>query len=491
MLNPLITVCGTTGVGKSKLAIELALSLAKNSFGKHGWRGARVINADSMQVYRGLDIITNKVSAAEMQGVEHLLMDFKEPGEQYVVGEWVEDSLKLIREMHQRKEVPIVVGGTSYWIQHLVFPNRLAKSNEVSGTDDVPWDPELQSSIASLPDRLRALFEDLPDEPPIAKTDPEASFDLHALLSHLDPLVGQRWHWKDTRKVLHSLVIVKNARRRASDIIAEQSQDTSSSEPRFRTLSFWLYAEPSALEPRLDARVDEMIERGLLEEIKELQAIAESSSRGSTANHDYTLGIYQSIGYKEFHDYLADPTPSNQSAFDSAVDRMKLSTRQYAKKQISWIRNKLLPATQQANAEKEQVSFYLLDATEVDDRWSDNALQPAVDITTKLLNEESLPEPKSLSPLAAKLLDLPIKTANPVEVLQARKKLVCTVCTMQEDRPVMLEEGEEWDRHIHTRAHKRLQARRKREEEGIHARYKKDRPGAEPSEGEGMLGSPS
>ena len=70
-----------------------------------------------------------------------------------------------------------------------------------------------------------------------------------------------------------------------------------------------------------------------------------------------------STGYKEFHDYLADPTPSNHPLFEAAVERMKLSTRQYAKKQISWIRNKLLPAVRQANAEKEAVSFYLLDAT--------------------------------------------------------------------------------------------------------------------------------
>jgi tRNA dimethylallyltransferase len=137
-----------------------------------------------------------------------------------------------IREMHQKKEVPIVVGGTSYWIQHLIFPNRLAKSSEASGFNDVPWDPELQSAITSLPDHLRLLFEDLPEEPPIAKLDPDASFDLHALLSHLDPAVGQRWHWKDTRKVLHSLVIIKNAKRRASNIIAEQGQDISSSRPR-------------------------------------------------------------------------------------------------------------------------------------------------------------------------------------------------------------------------------------------------------------------
>ena len=99
LLNPLITICGTTGVGKSKLAIDLALHLAKKQFGPHGWRGARIINADSMQVYNGLDVITNKVPPAEMEGVEHLLMGFKNPGEQYVVGEWVEDSLKLVSRL--------------------------------------------------------------------------------------------------------------------------------------------------------------------------------------------------------------------------------------------------------------------------------------------------------------------------------------------------------------------------------------------------------
>jgi tRNA dimethylallyltransferase len=90
--RPLIAICGTTGVGKSKLAIELALHLARSP-GWGGWCGARVINADAMQVYQGLDIITNKVPESERQGVEHLLMDFKLPGEQYVVGQWIQDAL--------------------------------------------------------------------------------------------------------------------------------------------------------------------------------------------------------------------------------------------------------------------------------------------------------------------------------------------------------------------------------------------------------------
>lgn len=95
-LKPIITVCGTTGVGKSNLAIELALKLAQ---GTHGWKGARIINADSMQVYTGMDVITNKVPIAERMGVEHLLMDFKQPGEQYVVGQWIQDAIKAVNTL--------------------------------------------------------------------------------------------------------------------------------------------------------------------------------------------------------------------------------------------------------------------------------------------------------------------------------------------------------------------------------------------------------
>jgi tRNA dimethylallyltransferase len=98
-LKPLITICGTTGVGKSKLSIELALKLAQET-DAHGWKGARIINADSMQVYTGMDVITNKVPVAERMGVEHLLMDFKQPGEQYVVGEWVRDAIQAVNSPH-------------------------------------------------------------------------------------------------------------------------------------------------------------------------------------------------------------------------------------------------------------------------------------------------------------------------------------------------------------------------------------------------------
>lgn len=100
-LKPLIAICGTTGVGKSKLSVELALKLGQDIYqdcsgGEHRWHGARIINADSMQVYTGMDIVTNKIPQAERMGVEHLLMDFKQPGEQYIVGQWVRDAIHVV-----------------------------------------------------------------------------------------------------------------------------------------------------------------------------------------------------------------------------------------------------------------------------------------------------------------------------------------------------------------------------------------------------------
>ena len=139
--------------------------------------------------------------------------------------------------MHENHELPIIVGGTSYWIQHLIFPNRLIPKDSVSRPHspplvEAPWSEQLLLSIASLPPDLLLLFHHLPEEPPSAKVNPDEAFRLHSLLSILDPVVSQRWHWKDTRKVLRSLQIIKECRQRPSDIIVEQSSTTTESKPR-------------------------------------------------------------------------------------------------------------------------------------------------------------------------------------------------------------------------------------------------------------------
>ncbi|KIO13154.1 hypothetical protein M404DRAFT_561704 [Pisolithus tinctorius Marx 270] len=162
-LQPLVVICGATGVGKSKLGVQLALGLANQ--GRNRWRGARIISADSMQVYKGMDVATNKISPAERMGIDHLLMDFKRPEEQYLVGEWVHDAMQAIKETHDRNEIPIVVGGSS-WIQYLLFQNRLA--------DDFPpnlsraqhpgqfWSPSLERFNSQLSSGLLDLLSDVP-----------------------------------------------------------------------------------------------------------------------------------------------------------------------------------------------------------------------------------------------------------------------------------------------------------------------------------------
>ncbi|KAG1835622.1 tRNA isopentenyltransferase [Suillus variegatus] len=465
-LKPIITVCGTTGVGKSNLAIELALKLAQ---GTHGWKGARIINADSMQVYTGMDVITNKVPIAERMGVEHLLMDFKQPGEQYVVGQWIQDAIKAIDETHRMDKIPIIVGGTSYWIQHLIFPNRLPTAAQ-SLSDSVA------QSIANLPPDLLELFNALPEQTPSAASHPEDALLLHKLLTALDEPVAQRWHWRDTRKVMGSLRVIKDTGKAPSEIILEQSKIALV--PRYRTLCFWLYAEPSILNERLDARVDNMIKEGLLDEIKALRAIASSSisippdagvtepsDESAVQQTDYTVGIYQSIGYKEFHDYFTSPEPS-EKLFASAVEQMKYGTRQYAKRQIRWLKNKLLPAIYSANGGTDHATallpVYLLDATELGDQWKSCVLNQGERIMEAFLGNETLLDPLSLSERAREMLTIDVKPTSPTEVLRARKKVVCPACTLHPSQPFMVEDGSQWEAHRRSRAHRKYAARDKK-----------------------------
>ncbi|KAG9318314.1 tRNA isopentenyltransferase [Chiua virens] len=496
-LKPLITICGTTGVGKSKLGVELALKLGQEFFqdhsGQHRWRGARIINADSMQIYTSMNVITNKIPEAERMGVEHLLMDFKQPGEQYVVGQWVHDAIQVIEETHRMNQIPIVVGGTSYWIQHLLFPNRLVTKDLNSTplgvpTSAHPMSVSLQSSISQLAPKLSNLWSSLPESPPNAVTHPEEALSLHELLQALDAPVASRWHWRDTRKVLRNLQIMKETSRTASEIISEQSQTTLT--PRYRTLCFWLYAQPSALNPRLDERVDDMIKLGLVDEIRSLQItfnasqtalddsshptidVKDNSNSISASEPDYTVGIYQCIGFKEFREFLSSPSGS-QELFNKAVENMKQSTRKYAKRQVTWLRNKLLPAVHSANTHSEdgppKASVYVLDAT-VLDQWGSNVLSVAERITYSFLREEGLPPPALLSSVASSMFANQDKSVDPEVVLQARRKIVCQVCTINPKRPVMIEE-QDWDAHRKKKLHRRLTAKSKKVSEGLHPPY--------------------
>jgi len=170
---------------------------------------------------------------------------------------------------------------------------------------------------------------------------------------------------------------------------------------------------------------------------------------------NYTWGIYQSIGYKEFDTYLSSPRPS-EKAFQAAVEHMKLSTRQYSRRQISWIRNKLLPAVYATNSKDTAIPIYLLDATELGEHWTTGVQKTAVQITEDFLADRVLPSADSLSENARKMLATERKAVDPVSVLNARRKLVCSFCTLNPNRPFMVENGREWVAHQRTRAHKHM-----------------------------------
>ncbi|GAA5851464.1 hypothetical protein JCM9279_001075 [Rhodotorula babjevae] len=516
--RPLVAVIGTTGVGKTDLGVELALALSSRAAPP---ARAEVVNHDSMQCYCGLDVITNKATRGEMRGVPHHLMGFLEPGREWGVQDFVRDALDKIDELEGRETLPIAVGGTSYYLQNLVFPGQLvddAPSSRPSSPDPTSphpatpapapdprtladlanFPPALIDRITSLPSPLLALFLAFPSLPPLSSPsslppsfpasllppdlrDPEALVPaLYALLQHVDPPSAARWHWRDVRKVGRALEIVWTGR--TWEDVREEQRARPSEGPRFRTLIFWLHADPDALNGRLDARVDKMLERGLLSEIDELWQVAHVPGADPV---DYSKGIYQAIGYKEFAPYLslahsspssasssappdadadADAAPALRALFDDAVRTMKTSTRQYAKRQVKWIRGKLLPAVRDEAAraraqgeEDEDVVVVLLDATDLS-KWRDNVRDPAVDLLHKFLDGAPLPDPASLSPAAAAHL------APPSSASASHAKRACPTCTRDPARPFLVEERQ-WDAHLGSKTH-RVAARRHVQREG-------------------------
>ncbi|KAN0127428.1 IPP transferase domain containing protein [Lactarius tabidus] len=390
-LRPIIAICGSTGVGKSKLAVELALDLAMR-LNRHGWKGGVVVNADSMQTYKGFNTLTNKIPLEERAGVDHVLMDFKEPTEQYSIGQWVRDATQAIDDAHQLKKIPILVGGTTYWIQHLAFPGR-----ETSGSVSDMFKEE--SSVTRSP----------------------------------------RW-------VLQASIVA--------------SSYTEGF--RYDTLCFWLYADPAELMRRLNERADDMLRNGLLDDIRKLRSLMwppKDSSPSSTIN--LTLGIYQSIGFREFHKYLSDPSPSEKK-YQEAAEEMKFANRQYAQRQNSWIRNKFLPAVWASKAADggKSTEAYLLDTSEPE-RWTSAVRNLAVNLTQAFLNREALPNPLSLSPAAKTMLSVPTRATDPTTlVLLTHRKVICPVCTTDESKPVMVDEGREWEAHARSKVHRHRAAKR-------------------------------
>ncbi|VDN02613.1 unnamed protein product [Thelazia callipaeda] len=303
--KPLVVILGCTGTGKS----DLGVAIAKNFNGE-------VISADSMQIYKGLDIATNKITPEEMKGVVHHMMSFVEPSTStYNVHQFTKQVLLLLEKLWHAEKLPVVVGGTGYYIERILFKHNLIFTNTY-GADSFILDDKY-------------AFEDMSDD------------EVYELLKRIDLKSAMQVHKNNRFRVVRALQIYYATGRRKSEYLEEQNQKLKLGERlRFPNLLLCILdARPDLLENRLSERTARMIERGLRNEIEEFY----EQYQHCLTKH----GIAQSIAVKEFHEYLQlDPekrhTELGDKLFTKGCEALKLHTLQYSRRQRRWIKHHFL-----------------------------------------------------------------------------------------------------------------------------------------------------
>lgn len=276
---PLVVLVGPTGVGKTALAVELALML-----------GGEVVTADSMQVYKGMDIGTAKPTPDEMKGVPHHLIDVVTPDTKFNVARYRELAHEVIADIHSRGALPIVSGGTGLYIRavldEFLFPDQGADSK--------------------LRERLRKQAEE------------KGNQYLHDRLAKVDPTTAARLHPNDVRRVIRALEVFETT----GKTMTEQVAATQSRAPRYRDVRIGLTRPREELYARINRRVDEQLRMGLIDEVRRLRA-----------QYRLEKTALQGLGYKEIIRYL-----DGECTLDEALETLKRETRRYAKRQYTWFR---------------------------------------------------------------------------------------------------------------------------------------------------------
>ncbi|MCJ1276913.1 hypothetical protein MMC21_004720 [Puttea exsequens] len=412
--NPLIAIVGPTGTGKSQLAV----SLAERCNGE-------IINGDALQIYEGIPIATNKLPQAARKAIPHHLLGCVGLQEQpWTVRQFKERATKVIQDIRARGRLPILVGGTHYYIQSLLCKNAVvedsASSDSINEKDQGHVWPILSASAEEMLEMLRKL----------------------------DPVMATQWHPNDQRKIRRSLEICLTTGKKASDVYAQQRlkqpmsdlYDTKqfpymkSVQPLiYDTLILWTHAAPEVLDVRLERRVEDMISQGLLDEVKSMYDFMQYRiQKGGPP--DLSRGIWVAIGFKEFLPYIRGGSHL-PGLMQDGVDLTKVATRQYAKKQSRWIRLRLQRAISEAQS---QHQLFLLDATDLS-RWP-KIEDEAASIASKFLAGHALPEPRSLSHTASALLNAP-----------GQRKYFARFCETC-DKTMMTEQ--QWFDHLKSKKHR-------------------------------------
>jgi tRNA dimethylallyltransferase len=285
MKDKIIVIVGPTAVGKTDFSIELAKRF-----------NGEVISGDSMQIYKKLDIGTAKATPEEMDGIPHHLIDIKEADESYSVSDFQEDASKKIDEITTSGKVPIIVGGTGLYIESLLYP--VSHSGEA--------EPNFE---------LRNELEEYAKE--------KGNQGLWERLNKIDPDAAEKIHPNNVRRVIRALEVYYETGQLFSSFQNERKKKDSI----YDAYIICLNTDRSVLYERINKRVDIMIEEGLLEEAQELW-----NKLGPEPKAQSTKGI----GYQELFPYFND-----ESSLDEAVAKIKQNSRRYAKRQLTWFRNRL------------------------------------------------------------------------------------------------------------------------------------------------------
>lgn len=280
MKQPLIILTGPTAVGKTSLSIDLA-----------GAINGEIISADSMQVYRHMDIGSAKIKPEEMKGVPHHLIDVLEPWEEFHVVRFQEMAKEAIRGIYKRGHIPVVTGGTGFYIQALLYDIDFTE-----GGEDENYRKGLEAFAAE-----------------------QGGEALHKRLKAVDPKSAEDIHANNIKRVIRALEFYHQTGKRISEHNEKQRENESPYDFRY----FVLNDERSLLYERIDARADKMIADGLVDEVKRLKAM------GCTRQ----MVSMQGLGYKEILEYL-----EGLCTLEDAVYRIKRDTRHFAKRQITWFK---------------------------------------------------------------------------------------------------------------------------------------------------------
>ena len=280
MKKPLIILTGPTAVGKTKASISLAKAI-----------GGEIISADSMQVYKEMDIGSAKIRPEEMDGVPHYLVDVLEPDEEFHVVRFQQMAKEAMAKIYANGHIPIIVGGTGFYIQALLYDIDFTEND-----GDMSFREEMEHYAAE-----------------------HGAEALHQKLREIDPASADMIHANNVKRVIRALEFYHQTGKK----ISEHNEEERQKESPYAFVHFVLNDERKNLYDRINLRVDLMVKEGLLDEVKALKA------KGYTKD----MVSMQGLGYKEVLDYL-----DGEISFEEAIYRIKRDTRHFAKRQITWFK---------------------------------------------------------------------------------------------------------------------------------------------------------